>query len=63
MVGTKVTMAPTLNRGYRSGHEIRCMSFVERRALGCRMLGVRWCAGWNSVPKARQRPFSIWVRR
>ena len=39
------------------------MSAVLHRAYGVWLLGVRWASGWNSVPKAKRRSYSMWVRR
>ena len=44
-------------------HRAIRLSWIKRRAYGCWMLGVKWAAGWNAVPKSRQYRYSIWKWR
>ena len=39
------------------------MSHIQRKAYGVRLLGVRWANPWSAIPKARQRRYSMWIRR
>lgn len=56
IVDDEVPVSPILDR------KTWRMSWVNRRAYGVWMLGVKWAQGWSTIPKARQRRFSRWVR-
>lgn len=37
------------------------MTRIDSLRYGVWLLGVRWASGWNCIPKAKRRSYSLWV--